>query len=127
MKNKFPNDPILVEYLKNNKRLRRILRFVPPTAETETLLRHMDFIDETIDELGPKGKALIYLYHYNLSWENASKRLFVSPHTLGRWRNDAFVDLRKTIDAAGIDLKEFDPYLKPPASGDRIAAKEAQL
>ena len=77
------NKKMIAEFLRESKRIRRTLEFVSPTQETQSLLRHLDFIDETLEELGPKGKALTCLYRYHLSWENASQRLFISPNTLG--------------------------------------------
>ncbi len=93
-----------------------------PTQETQSLLRHLDFIDEILEELGPKGKALTCLYRYHLSWENASQRLFISPNTLGRWRDAALTSLDNALTAAGIDIRVFDPYMGTPASKARLSA-----
>lgn len=116
------NKKMIAEFLRESKRIRRTLEFIPPTPDTQALLRHMDFIDETLEELGAKGKALICLYRYNLSWENASQRLFISPNTLGRWRDAALTALDNALAAAGIDIRLFDPYMGTPSSKARLAA-----
>ena len=53
------NKKMIAEFLRESKRIRRTLEFVSPTQETQSLLRHLDFIDETLEELGPKGKACL--------------------------------------------------------------------
>ena len=116
------NKKMIAEFLRESKRIRRTLEFVSPTQETQSLLRHLDFIDETLEELGPKGKALTCLYRYHLSWENASQRLFISPNTLGRWRDAALTSLDNALTAAGIDIRVFDPYMGTPASKARLSA-----
>ncbi|MBE5780977.1 MAG: hypothetical protein E7328_04065 [Clostridiales bacterium] len=115
-------EKIITEYLKESKRIRRTLEFLPPSQEVDALKRAADFIDGTITDMGQKGSALTALYIHGLSWENASARLYISPNTLGRWKDSALSTLCGTLDAAGIDIRSFDPYIATPESRLRLKA-----
>lgn len=105
------NRELLIEYLRNRNMLNRVLQFRESTEETEDLRRMMAFIDETIAELGEKGRALTEIYINGCTWLEAACRLNTTTNTIGRWRDIAIRKLLIAVSAAGIDLTEFIPLM----------------
>ena len=105
------NRELLIEYLRNRNVLNRVLQFREPTEETENLRRMMVFIDETIAELGEKGRAITEIYINGCTWLEAACRLNITTNTIGRWKKIAMRKLLMAVGAAGIDLTEFIPLM----------------